>query len=80
MRTTLDIDEDVLLAAGGLAKQSKKTIGAVISELVRKGLNAAPGDSSADQPSAFFGFHPLPKCGKAVTNEIIGHLRDSGPY
>ena len=38
MRTTLDIDEDVLNAAKELAAARKTTTGQVLSELARKGL------------------------------------------
>lgn len=38
MRTTLDIDDDVLQAAKELAKARKKTAGQVLSELARKAL------------------------------------------
>ena len=38
MRTTLQIDEDILCAAKSLAKAEHKTVGNVISELARKGL------------------------------------------
>ena len=42
MRTTLDIDDDVLQAAKELAAAHGKTAGQVVSELIRKGLQAAP--------------------------------------
>lgn len=38
MRTTLDIDADILQAAKELAALHKKTIGQMVSELIRKGL------------------------------------------
>ncbi|HEV3110386.1 MAG TPA: hypothetical protein VGY99_07815 [Candidatus Binataceae bacterium] len=38
MRTTLDIDEDVLDAAKELAARRRTTIGRIISELVRAAL------------------------------------------
>jgi hypothetical protein len=38
MRTTLDIDEDVLQAAKELAASRKMTAGQVLSELARKAL------------------------------------------
>jgi hypothetical protein len=38
MRTTLDIDDDVLQAAKELAAARKKTTGQVLSELARKAL------------------------------------------
>ncbi|MBP7776259.1 MAG: CopG family transcriptional regulator [Acidobacteria bacterium] len=44
MRTTLDIDDDVLQAAKELAQARGSTAGKVLSELARKGLApAAPG-------------------------------------
>lgn len=47
MRTTLDIDEDVLAAAKELARAQGKTAGQVISELARRALTA-PSTRSAD--------------------------------
>lgn len=41
MRTTLDLDDDVLSAAKALAALRGLTAGQVISELARKGLAAA---------------------------------------
>ena len=38
MRTTLDIDDDVLLAAKELAEAQKSTAGKVLSELARQAL------------------------------------------
>ena len=38
MRTTLQIDDDVLGAARALAQSSDRSIGRVISDLARKGL------------------------------------------
>ena len=46
MRATLDIDADILRAAKAIAEAESKTLGQVLSELVRKGLTeiaAAPG-------------------------------------
>lgn len=40
MRTTLDLDEDILQAAKELAELRDSTAGKVISELARKGLEA----------------------------------------
>ena len=38
MRTTLAIDDDVLLAARAIARQRNQTVGQVVSELARKAL------------------------------------------
>lgn len=80
MRTTMNIDDDVLLAARGLARRDGSSIGSVISELARKGLNGGPPDDLASENDGFHGFRPLPKRGKPVTNELIDRLREDGPY
>ena len=46
MRTTLEIDDDVLLAAKELAASQGSTVGKVLSELARKGLGASRKPSS----------------------------------
>ena len=38
MRTTVDLDEDVLRAAKDLARENEQSLGRVISELARRGL------------------------------------------
>jgi hypothetical protein len=72
MRTTLDIDEDILLAVKERAREERRTAGQVISQLAREALNA-PAPSSTTE---FFGFRPLPKRGGVVTNELINQLRE----
>ncbi len=71
MRTTLDIDDDVLAAAKELASGQKTTAGKVISDLVRKALTqpiAAAGLPVVD------GFPILPHAGKLITVEFIDKL------
>jgi hypothetical protein len=80
MRTTLDIDEDVLLAAKELARRQKKTAGAVISELVRKALTAPPPSPKTGEADAVHGFRPFPRRGSIVTNELIDKLREDDAY
>jgi hypothetical protein len=79
MRTTLDIDDDVLVAARELAHRQKKTAGRVISELARKAL-AAPATAPGREASALHGFRPFPKRGGIVTNELIDRLREEDAY
>jgi hypothetical protein len=47
MRTTLDIDEDVLQAAKELAMARKSTAGKVLSELARKALKPSRRPAAA---------------------------------
>lgn len=76
MRTTLDLDEDVLLASKDLARRQKLTAGEVISELARARLQVC-GHDSRTRAAAKFGFEPIPKRVSAVvTNELINRLRD----
>jgi len=79
MRTTLDIEEDVLFAAKDLARREKKTAGQVISDLARKGLAGAE-TLTAHEPKAIYGFRPFPKAGRIVSNELINKLREDGEY
>ena len=80
MRTTIAIDDDVLLAAKALARRDGSSIGAVISELARRGLNGGTLVDRDLENDGFHGFLPLPKRGKPVTNELIDRLREDGPY
>lgn len=80
MCTTINLDDDVLLAARDLARRNGTTIGAVVSELARKGLNGDPHSDAEDADVNFYGIRPLPKRGRPVTNDLIDQLRDEGPY
>ena len=73
MRTTLDIDEDLLQAVKELAMARKSTAGKVLSELARRGLQ--PPD---DQPEERNGVPLLPpREGEGpVTLDQVNRLRD----
>lgn len=72
MRTTLDIDEDVLQAAKELAAKEKRSAGAVISELARRGFQAGPASSSSETKTRN-GIPLLPSRGERVT---LSHVRE----
>ena len=85
MRTTLDIEDDVLIAAKETARRNKLSIGAVISDLARRTLTAQSTDHGRRREKrhpglAKLGIEPLPRRGGVVTNEIINKLRDDGIY
>jgi hypothetical protein len=42
MRTTVDLDEDILRTAKQLARENEQSLGRVLSDLVRKGLTPPP--------------------------------------
>ena len=80
MRTTINLGNDVLLAARGLARRKRTCSGAVVSEPARKGLNGDSYSGAEDANVNFYGFRPLPKRGRPVTSDLIDQLRDEGPY
>ena len=80
MRTTLDIDNDVLQAAKERARREGKTIGQVISDLARSALCAPRETPAARAPKAIYGLRPFPKRGGIVTNELIDKLREDDAY
>jgi hypothetical protein len=50
MRTTLDIDDDVVAAARELAAGERRSLGSVISELARRGLTPARVEADGELP------------------------------
>jgi hypothetical protein len=75
MRTTLAIDDDVLTAAKAIARQRKRTVGQIVSELARNSLR--PPAASAERNGV--PLLPVRKPGVIVTPEIVNALRDEGP-
>jgi len=74
MRTTLDIEEDVLVAVKELARHEKTTAGKVISRLARRGLS---GDINGTKKVEYRNGVPLlPRRGVIVTNELIDRIRE----
>lgn len=78
MRTTLDIEDDVLQAAKELAQREGGTAGQVISALARRGL-ASPAASSkktSKSPNSRGGVPLLASRGEVVTLEHVQNLMD----
>ena len=50
MRTTLDLDDDVITAARELAAEQRRSLGSIVSELARRGLTPARVDSDEGLP------------------------------
>ena len=82
MRTTLDIDDDILAAAKDLAKAEGRTMGQVISELARRGLTqpSFAGQPGLAEPAAHFEMDAWPtfprRDGPPVTSEMIERIED----
>jgi len=76
MRTTLDIDDDVLAVARARAKREHVSIGRVLSQLARTALQRP-----AAVPATRNGLPVLPNAQTArpVTPELVNQLRDEVP-
>ena len=75
MRTTLAIDDDVLIAVKAIAQQQHRSIGEVVPELARRALHRP-------QPSTMRNGIPLlPRGGDrpVVTLQTVNALRDELP-
>jgi Arc/MetJ family transcription regulator len=82
MRTTLDIDDDLLSAAKEIARRERCTAGAVVSRLLRQSLTGAGADAPAraarGKRGGVAGFVPFPaRPGVLVTNEQVDRLRET---
>ena len=85
MRITIDIANDVLAAAKERARREHKSMGQVVSELIRQALTAprepsglAP--SAVREPEAIYGVQPFASRGAVVTNDLIDRLRQDDAY
>lgn len=79
MRTTLDIEDDVLAAAKELARRHGTSAGQMVSRLLRAALNGTgvSAQAQAVEEPAIAGFRLFPALGaRVVTNEAIDQLRD----
>lgn len=76
MRTTIDIEDDVLAAAKELARLQNVSAGQMISRLVRQALSGPQGTSKLAHGKSSVGFRPFPSRGVLVTDEQINLLRD----
>jgi hypothetical protein len=74
MRTTLDIDDDVLEAAKQRARAESKTAGKVLSELARKTLMEPATRFKVEELKIVDGIPVLPSRGGVVTPELIEKL------
>jgi hypothetical protein len=75
MRTTLDVDEDVLLAAKEITRKRGITVGQVLSDLARQVLT---GQISGTTKNGLPQFPIQPDAG-IVTLEFVNNLRDESP-
>ena len=66
MRTTLNLDDDIVIAAKELATGERRSLGAVISELARRGLTPARVEADGGLPVI-----SVPPGTPAITPEMV---------
>jgi hypothetical protein len=76
MRTTLTLDDDVLLAVKERARRENRTAGEVLSDLARQALTGGVRPAIGRRRRGRHGFDPLPHRGPPVTNALIDQLRE----
>ena len=77
MRTTLDLDEDVLEAAKELARRQNLSAGQVVSQLLRNVLTGATVFKAGIELKTVAGFRPFSSGKAIVTNEEVNRLREA---
>ena len=76
MRTTLEIDNDVLQAAKELAIRQNTTAGKIISEMARRGIQSRHRTPATAAAKLRNGFEILPARGRVITPELVEKLLD----
>ncbi len=71
MRTTLNLDDDILATAKSIAAQQRKPLGEVISSLVRRALKPTGKSKPTRNGIPLF---PIAKNAGKVTPEIVNEL------
>lgn len=75
MRTTITLDDDILLAVQERARREQRTAGAVLSDLARQALTGEHRRSEHPEVERH-GFRPLAPRGAAISNALIDRLRE----
>lgn len=73
VRTTLEIDDDVVAAARELAAAERRSLGSVLSELARRGLTPARVEAEGDLPVI-----RVPPDTPALTPDMVRRALDEG--
>jgi hypothetical protein len=71
MRTTLNLDPDVLEAAKMLAAKQRRPLGAVVSDLLRRAVVPPPSPPRQRNGIPLF---PIAQGARAVTPEVVKEL------
>jgi hypothetical protein len=73
VRTTLELDDDLVAAAREIAAAERRSLGSVISELAQRGLTPARVEADGDLPVI-----RVPAGTPAITAEMVRRAADEG--
>lgn len=77
MRTTINLDEDAAIAARNVAQRERLSLGAAVSELIRRGASAGAAAASPRGTQPLRGrFALLPQRGETVTPQHVRELME----
>jgi len=75
MRTTLDIEPDVLAAAKIIASRTRRTAGKVLSDLARQSLTGTFSPPNSER-HVRNGFETMPSDGRVITSAFVSQLEE----
>jgi hypothetical protein len=75
VRTTINIDDDVLDVTRAIARAERRALGAVVSDLVRRGL--VPDQPGIDQEDGFPVFRVRPGTAPITDEMVQGALEEA---
>jgi hypothetical protein len=75
MRTTIDLEDDVLLAAKEIARRRGVSIGKALSDLARQALSRQDAGAARNGVPLF----PVGPGASMITLELVNQLRDETP-
>lgn len=75
MRTTVDLEDDILMAVKEIARRQDVTMGKVLSDLARQALLHHPNLTHRNG----FPLFPVQSDGGVVSLELVNQLRDETP-
>lgn len=76
MRTTLNIDDDILAAIKDLAQKERVSAGRILSRLARESLTSRNFQQGSSVQKSVTGFRPFPPRKKFVSSAQVDRLRD----
>jgi len=76
MRTTLNIEDDILTTVKELAKKEHVSTGKILSRLAREALTSKNFRQDGEPRKSVAGFRPFPPRGEVISNDRIDKIRD----